>query len=460
MKRLLGGLLLLWLLLAAKTPLASAQIAPDTKAINTEMMPSYNGGGSLPFGQEDYYSVTLRGNGEAVVTGKFVFTNNENAVQSMFSLRLPRVRPQDISAFQIIKEPVCIRYAPKPLEKPLIQIMPGYPGPENCLEYRPISWNEYSYGPAKYQKAKTKLDADTLIVFLPNPIKPNDSGSIILYYRGLGYAKKNLWGAYEATFETPKMTDSVNKLVVGVTVDDDLKLAGAKGQVSYRFSDSWMTPAAKMAEGVAASNQFLDSYIYQIGQGQIVKTATNLAALDSYIVRARYADNLWSLYAKELLVGFLIGLVSLAGLGLLLRWFVTKLRGSTKSSASRQGIEIVATIGLPLLASLGAVTFTILLFFCQRLLGQFIPYDFRFFIIIFSLLVSSGVYLLLLLAPAVYIGMKKRIGWGLTAFGLTILWLVIFGAITLVALWFTAATQRDYPVLMKSMMDSAVENPQ
>lgn len=446
MKRLLNGFLLFYLLISVHLPIVRAQ---DAKL---EMMPDFSGGGSsLPFGQENYYSVTLRGNGEAVVIGKYIFTNNENTSQSTFSLRFPGVNPQNILAFQIIKDPICIRYDSKSVDNPRIQVIPGYPIP-NCLEYQPISFNQYNYGPAKYQKAKTILNTDTLSVFLPSPVRPNDSGSLILYYRGQGYAQKNLWGAWQAAFETPKLSDQINKLVVGVTVDDDLKLAGAKGQVSYRFSESMMAPMAKMAEGVTTSNQYMDSYLYQIGQGQIVKTASNLAALDSYIVRVRYATNFWSLYARELAIGLLIGLALVAGLVFMAKSVFSRINHASRSAISRPGIEITAAIGLPFISALLTVVFTTFLFFSQQLLNQLISYDLRFFVLIFSLLIAIGVYALLLLSPAVYLGLKRGISWGLITFGLTIFWLTAFGVIALILLFLAA--RRDYPISPQYMMES------
>ncbi len=251
--------------------------------------------------QQHSYSVVFRGNGEAVVSSKLIVSNIQDTSITQLSLRVPKVDPQDVIAFQVIKETKCIRYQPyTPGE--ISNISPP------CIEYQEP--NYYDYSTNKYQKATTEIKGDTIVVTLPAPIQSNKSSSIILYYRAFGYAKKNIFGTFNFAFETLKIDDRINNLTVGITTDSDLFLKGAKGKVNYRFNENAISQLKTAPEfGVPAPNSTIDSFYQQIGQGSITKTATSLQPLDSYTVKGSYADSILSLYAKELLIAIFIFLL-------------------------------------------------------------------------------------------------------------------------------------------------------
>ena len=244
-------------------------------------------------GQDQSYSVTFRGNGEAVVTARVVFVNDSGAPLSSLRLRTPRVDPKDILAFQVFREKICSRYQPAELKQVYT--------PPICLEYQDPDYSQSWYGNDKYQKTKTSLEADTINIALPQSIRPNASGSIILSFRAFGYAKKNLFGTYNFTFETLKTEDRIKALRVGVTTDSDIYLRGGKGKVDYRFEEGMATLKSAEVSAPTANSQ-LDYYAQQIGQGEINKTASNLLPLDSYLVKGSFADSRLKLYAKEILI--------------------------------------------------------------------------------------------------------------------------------------------------------------
>lgn len=267
--------LLVLLLFSIKTPLVSAQ--------ESQVMPIPPPDTSTVLGQEHAYSVLFRGNGDAVVTMRAAFTNDESSQTNTVSFRIPRVEPRRISAFQVIREP----------------------------EFDYFQW----YGQAKYQKAKTDFSGDTLTITLPQSIKPNKSGAVFVIYSATGYTKKDLFGAYSYAFETFKVeTSSVSKATIGVSVDSDLVLAGAKGQVNYRFSESDAMMVASSAEKMAVQSPQLDQLYSQIGYGTITKNVSHLEPLESYTVRGRFADSWLRLYAKRLLLGILAFLAFVVGI--------------------------------------------------------------------------------------------------------------------------------------------------
>lgn len=403
------------LLFSIKIPLVYAQ--------ETNMMPFRPPDTTPILGQEHAYSVMFRGNGDAVVSMRATFTNEEEGPTNILSLRIPRVEPRRVSAFQITRDQE-----------------PDY-----------FQW----YGPTKYQKAKTEFTGDTLTVSLPQSVKPTKSGSVLIVFSATGYAKRNPFGAYSYTFETFKVADvSVSKATVGVSVDSDLVLAGAKGTVNYRFSDTEaMSLAAEMEKG-AASNTQLDQMYAQVGYGTITKSTSNLEPLESYTVKGSFADNIFRLYANGILIGlgiFIATVVLLIFLG----------RKIISSSAA-----IILPIGGSFLSALLIAVYTAGLFLLQTTIRQVVSYEIVGVVFILVTIISIGIYGFLLIAPAILVGIRRGITWGLGTFGLTIFFLVINAVIMIVVLMLFYGNGNRPPIynMMKGIspettrMDSTVSS--
>jgi len=379
-------------------------------------------------GQDQSYSVTFRGNGEAVVTARVVFVNDSGAPLSSLRLRTPRVDPKDILAFQVFREKICSRYQPAELKQVYT--------PPICLEYQDPDYSQSWYGNDKYQKTKTSLEADTIIIALPQSIRPNASGSIILSFRAFGYAKKNIFGTYNFTFETLKTEDRIKTLQVGVTTDSDIYLRGGKGKVDYRFEEGMATLKSADVSAPTANSQ-LDYYVQQIGQGEINKSASNLLPLDSYLVKGSFADSRLKLYAKEILIFSAIALLLLY---MVIRG-VKKVLSSLKSghlranTASSLPVDLLLVFGSSFLCSFLVVVYTLALVFGRGLLSSVLPYEFVNIFYILIVLISIGIYGLLLLIPALIMGFRRGIFWGLAAFGMTIFWLLVGGIVTFIILF-------------------------
>src|SRR3990167_7697476 len=71
-------------------------------------VPPYRDNPPQVLGQDHAYSVTFRGNGEAVVSAKVVFTNLTDTPLSSISLRVPKVDAKDIIVFQVLRDKTCI----------------------------------------------------------------------------------------------------------------------------------------------------------------------------------------------------------------------------------------------------------------------------------------------------------------------------------------------------------------
>src|SRR3989338_525364 len=435
-----------------------AQLPPDSqgRAVNdvvTEsIIPPYPYPTSVPsgnpiFGQDHSYSVVMRGNGEAVVTLKVTFSNVTTSSMNKVYLRVPKVEPREVMVYQIYKPEFCLRYLPNVLTPELpVDYYYNYYNNLNCEQWSSPDYFGGYLGDATFYKARTDYSGDTLTVYLPKSVRPDGSGSFFVYYRAFGYAKKNIVGAYNYTFETLKANESIRSMTVGISVDSDLFLKDAKGGVNYRFEEASLAPLSDAAYGVELRNPKVTSFVSQIGSGTVTKTASNLAALESYSVKGVYADRQIKLYGKEILWGLLVVVLFLAGCVFFVRAVYRRLqlrRSNVEAAAQaakprakagggkagmltgqdyvKTGLVVaVVTFFSPLLMM--AYTFALVLlttssnfiYFGSNYLGPIL------FIII--LILSIAVYGVLLFFPALYVGLKRGLHWALATFLMTVFW--------------------------------------
>ncbi len=391
-------------------------------------------------GQSHYYTVTFRGNGEAVVNLKVVLSTLADKPLSTVSLRVPRVEPKDIVVYQVIREKQCISW----LEYPT-----------RCQQYQEPDYYQPWWGQQKYQKAKYEMGADTLIVNLPTPIEKDKSGSFIVYYRALGYAKKNLFGAFNFVFETAKVEERVQNLQVGITTDSDLYLKGTKGKVIYRFDQGEVALKAVPPTGEFTNVQF-DNFYQQIGQGSVIKTATNLQPLESYTVKGSYADSFLKLYGKEIVIG--LGVVFLFFLILFLvgKAVLLKMKKSAEKEKEGNWLWALSVAGLSFLSAILIFGYSLFVFWLIEYFNFYYSQSTPLLMILIFL-ISVSIYLAFVFIPAIFIGIKKGFSWGLVTFVLTVFWLIFFSVITFFVLFFSGKIYPPVPVYPQPMMEKSVK---
>lgn len=460
MKQKYLGLLLLLLFVFVPFSKASAQFDYPTQP------PPMIGG-------QAYYSVVFRGNQEALVSLKTIVTNHENFPLTTLKLTLPEVTANNITAYQVLAEPICIRYHQQPIPlqredtKPqsssLIAQPEPYPMPQpQCAEYQNPDFSNYWYGNITYQKASTTVQDKIVIVSLPKPIPVNESGSYVLYFKATGFVGKNIFGAYNYKFETVKTDQAVDNLQVGLTTDSEFIFRGQTGEVQYNNTKATMTsPSVGASEGIRSDIQF-NTYYQQIGQGTIIKTTNGIQPGESYIVSGQFAKSYWQLYVKEALV-FVLAALLLIFLSVifgpkLYRRFIHPVVTNTTPATQMQ--PFVLSLGTSFVTSLVAAGYTLLVYFAGTAFSLLFNsyYRFEFIIMIFFVLISICVYALLLFAPAVLIGMKRGLVWGVATIGLTVGWLVFYLFITVIILFLTQQ-RPDYPTPMPypAMREGGVE---
>lgn len=416
-RKFLAFLLLTFTLLAPEAKALSPIVEPPTKVPPTSF-----------FGQRHDYSVTLRGNGESVVSARVAFTNSAASAISSMEMRLPlNVQTSEVIAFQVIREAPCVQYdyskAPQEIQPP-------------CLQYGEIDYYEpYWAGTNLYQRADASLSGDTLTVKLPKSIEKDKSGSFFVYFRATGYTSRDLFGSINFNFESLRVNESIQSLNVGISTDSDLYLKGAKGTVDYRF-DTAATSSLKQ-EGLSAEpsrSSAIDTFYNQIGYGVITKTASNLAPLESYEVEGAYADSKLKLYGKEIAVGIVAFLVVIIFILVVLRLIMRRrrLQGSTSETpkaASRLAASsekpLAMVFGLSLGSAFLTALFSILLVVFMRSFERLGYYELGPFIYLVVLLVAFVVFVVLTFGPALFVGTKKGLGWGLGTLFMTVFWLVL-----------------------------------
>jgi len=418
-------------------------------------------------GQDHKYSVIFRGNGEAVVSTRVILTNKGSEPLREVKLRIPKVEPKDVFAYQIIKDRNCIRY-PTPLYEPI----GGTTISSKCLEYQEPNYYYDYYGASKYQKAESSLDIDTLTIKLSTAIAPDKTGAYIIYFRTFGYAAKDSFGAFKYSFESLKVEDDITNLSIGISTDSDLFLKGVQGKVEYRLEESALKGFDSASVSAPQSSQAIDSFVAQIGQGEILKTASNLAPLESYKVAGAYASSRAKLYGKEIVIAVL-AIVVLVLLIIFSLKVVIKKFGKQEYSVGKDSERkserfgnltdrgsLLLVIMSSFVSSLLITGYTALIYLVSTMMsyGGFY-YQYQFVFGIFLLVISVGVYSVLLFAPAIYFGIKKGLGWGVGYLVISILWLILYAIVAFIIFFLFAKGGGGYgrgPVL--PLMEKAVTN--
>lgn len=402
---------------------------------------------SQPFGQTQAYSVTLRGNQEAVVSMKAIFTNYEEATMSALTFQVPKGEIQNISAYQVVIEPQCIQYEQFISDKVKdslgkedygIQLPMVINKEPKCVQYSDPDYYQGYYGNMQYMKADVNSDGKTINVILPNGVSPQKSGSIVLYYRATGYVKKDVFGAFLYSFETLKSDATVRSLSVGVNTDSDLILEGTDQQVNY---DTVVSSAPLLARDTGMKqDSFMsaefDSYYQQIGYGRVTKTSADLQPFDSFTVEGRYAKSQMQLYGKRYTVGGLLALGGLIFIGYIVyrlyRLFAQNRIVQNQKAHSSSGNAVVLMLGMGFLSSIGSALYTICIYVFFTMLQRSYYLDMSMIIGLFALLISCIIYIVLVFGPTVFVGWKRGVWWGFGTLGVTLVLICIYTGIFLI----------------------------
>ncbi len=408
----------------AQEAASSSSVAPDIGRIMPPINPDTSN--SLLFGQKHSYSVIFRGNGEAITYAKIIVPNREEQALSEFSFEIPKVNPSEMIMYQMKLPKECVRY--------------NYTDPNNpCVEYRDPDYGQdyYYYGSgqtAEYTKIKYTQSGNIYNLTLPNSVEPSKSTAIIISYAAKGYVDNN-FGLYNFNFETIKVNSRIQSVRVAVDVDSDLLLKSKQSSVNYNEAGS--APMAKLGDSSAVSSRELDRVVSNIGiSGALIKESKSLAPNESFNVRGEYAKNWFRLYLNEIIIAVLVIIVIIFLIYLISKYIsskpkkgtdeTTKLQDKANNIVNKNSINLFNLTNV--LVSLGTVILLIIVSIIIRLLNQYNIWQSILYDPTFSSLISvitTLLYALILLAPAIMVGLRK--GWGniLSVIILQFIWFVI-----------------------------------
>lgn len=103
---------------------------------------------------------------------------------------------------------------------------------------------------------------------------------------------------------------------------------------------------------------------------------------------------------------------------------VNKLSSRSLSLTSLSNIVLATVIGF--VSSIAISGLTLAIIFAVPILSNLVSQSSTFFWPLFISVISIGIYITLGFAPSMYIGAKKRIGWGMFVFSQTLAWLHLY----------------------------------
>lgn len=424
------------------------QFLPVAQSYALVILPPVINNNPTLFGENQYYTATFRGNGEAVITMKAIISNTKTSPLTSVALHLPsNITAKDVIAYQVIAKPQCIQYSTQPIANP------------NCLQYQQP---DYQYVPndTTYQKIAINQANNTLTLTLPTPIRPNETGSYLLSYRSFDYAKKNSFGAYAFTFQSLKVDDPINTLQIGIATDSDLYIKNAKGVVNYDTTASMKTLAVPQATATVQSQRFNDFY-NQIGQGTVIKNASNLEPLETYTTNGIYADSGIKLYGQEITTTISIILcILLLVFGTTI--MVLKKQNKAKSNQKASNTKLfLITAGVSFGSVLLASGYTIIILLVSMFLNinNYYAYTNNMFVTLLITALSGAIYLFLLFVPTILMTIKKGFVWGGVMLGLTIMWAVIASIILFGVFYLFSNSNTPTPIVRPLMMSGQTAAP-
>lgn len=372
-----------------------------------ESMPIFPGGdiGGV-FGQSHFYTVNMRGNGDASVLSKIIFSNTEGKDMESFEVSSPSGGLTDLIAFQVVRQPQCIRYGSDYAT-----------GSQICLEYQEPDYYQYWYGQNKYLKLNVVERDGVYSVDLPRAVKADKTGALLFYYRLKGDAitDKSLFGSFKYKFSTLKVSDSVQDVTVAIDVDSDLFLKGAKSNVDFVKSVSPMALDAKVTSTSEFASTRYDTVFNQVGQGRIVKNAKNLASGETYTVKGEYADSRLKLFAKEITIGVVLLLVFIAIITTAFILAVKKAAIQNTTFLSLLLVFVSSTVSAILL-----MAYMIGIKYLMDFMGRY-GYQYGLdwmFLPVF--VISALIVAFLIFVPAIWWGVKRGLSWGILSLSVSI----------------------------------------
>ena len=112
-----------------------------------------------------------------------------------------------------------------------------------------------------------------------------------------------------------------------------------------------------------------------------------------------------------------------------------KMEPEKRSSDQDSMKNFLVGLGISFSASLVSAGYTIVVYLVANAMNSYIDYQYQAVVAILLVVISFAMYTLLILGPSLYMGLKKGVGWGIGTFVMTIVWLILFGIVTVMILF-------------------------
>lgn len=244
-------------------------------------------------GNKQYYQVMFDGEGEASVLAKITTLNAGTTASDKIAIEIPGYAVNIKYILQEISKETCSNYCVRWGEKceKICQNWNATGGTcaqwydrcssNECLEYSQscyASW-EKDYVPLEYDKEQLSKSV-RLTIKLNQNIETGKTGTILIYYKTQGYAKKFI--NFDFDFETAKTPYDTSYLRVAVQSDADLYLRGGKTETNYIQT----YPVLESATKSAVAGQYLGGGYAQTMRGY----SSNIEYANGYIKEKRNLD--------------------------------------------------------------------------------------------------------------------------------------------------------------------------
>lgn len=369
-------------------------------------------------GQNQWYSVVLDEEGDAIVAAKLTLQNTGKEAMKNFVVEIAGKEVRLINAIQEVqkKRKECTNWQDICLEiKDNVCIR---------FERKCIDWYEYPVWPPYYytlERSEKVLSKSTIYTFnLSKPIAEQETATVLLYYKVSGYVEKSL-GVFDFDFETIKWNFDTNKIRVALNVQEGLFLKGGKAKVEYREGLMVYASAEKAVPPSGVQSESLQQFSSQIEwQEGLVKTASGLDPLESFHVKGSYSTSRFLLYKGIILIVLLVIVaIVLAGI-----YAVKRIKWKPSIAAK------IVLIGLASSILLIGVWF--LLSYLLGKISEIIGWQYQSMFVPLIVLFGGIFILLILFGPPVYMGLKHGAMIGMFTLVSTMIWLFIILVIMII----------------------------
>jgi len=385
------------------------------------------------FGSNQWYSVFLDGEGEALIAAKLqVYNAGQDPIDTV-TLEIPgasvriMVLLQELPTKQqqcVQQETYCAAYSPESVctawgpggagdcvkfEKPCMR------QEQRCVQHQETVGYPYTYVPINSPK-ETLSQSTKMTVPLAHKIDAQQQGTLLIYYKAADVAEKSL-GVWTFDVETLKWGLDTNQVRVAVNVEPGFFLKGQNAEVEYRPAMVGAFAAAKEMTVAAPSPELSDASNRIMYEQGWVRETRGLDPWESFRVQGAYSKSRFLLQKTAVFITLLViaGLLAggIFGVRRLMRW---RVQTNTPS--------LVIVGGL--VSSVVLMVSWWLIVFVMKNLSRWMNYRYSELVIPIALLASIVWFLVWMFGPAVFVGAKtENMIAGILTLVCTIGWLVL-----------------------------------